>query len=95
MASQEEVPTEQDEDKTIRANISFPDPTEMQEMFPDVELDDEISITIKAKVTGMHMDRGEQFKHGALELEVVSINGESAGQKTDREERDDMTEDKE
>ncbi len=90
-----EVVEESEEDKTIRANINFPDPKDMQELFPDVELDDEITITIKAKVTGMHMDRGEGFEHGALELNVTSINGESAGEKTNREEMEDTTDDKE
>ena len=87
-----ELPPE-DKDKSIQANIQFPDPQELQELFGDVELDDEIEITITGKVTGMHMDRGEEFKHGAIELDVLSINGESSKQKTDREEMEDTTDD--
>jgi len=92
--AQAESPLE-DKDESIRANISFPDPQELQDLFPDVELDDEIEITITGKVTGMHMDRGEEFKHGAIELDVLSINGESSKQKVDREEMEDTTEEKE
>lgn len=86
-------PTKKDE--KVTASISFPNADELRDMFPDIELDEEIEINIVGRVTGMHLDDSKEFSHGSITVDVISINGESGKQKDNRKELEDMDKEKE
>jgi len=79
-----------EKDKDTTANFEFPDADELRDMFPDIELDEEVEITVVGRVTDMHLSDNKEFSHGGLTLKVISINGESGKQKDNRKELEDM-----
>jgi len=80
-----------DENKDTTMHLEFPDADELRDMFPDIELDEEIEINVVGRVTDMHLSDNREFSHGGLTLRVISINGESGKQKDNREELEDMS----
>lgn len=84
----EAVPTKSDKKTTCR--ISFKTAKEMQDAVGDLELKEELTLTIKGLITSLAMHNEKDWQDASLELEVSTISGDTKAAATNKKELADM-----
>ena len=93
MAKNDNMPITSKEKKKDTVSFNFASPNELRKKFSDMELDEELTITVSGKITNMSIHESKDWNDGSVGMDITSIKVIGKKESDNKKELDDMVED--
>lgn len=75
-----------EQERKSSVSFHFVDPDELSDVMGDLELEEEVTLTVKGKITSLDISRNRNYPHASLSLEDITVDGITLKDKKQKEE---------